>query len=205
MFRCCPIHLRAPTIFVHAGGTTAPSGTVAPVTLSSHVSGYSEHIDVNHQPYWQALPALTYSGVTGKFEAFTQHPESSPENSTHFNDTSNKSPGRNHSTAPAGRLRRRPEEPLPTADLSPPFVGAIASGRSVFTRHMPWALKLKLKLDSDEVGLLDSWEEPDNLHDTSLEHVRIYFSHFIMCNCPFSPAVFACCYGHYYTASCCGY
>lgn len=194
MFSCYSL---AAIMILNAGGTTAVSGTVAPMTLSTHVAGYAEHVDLNHQPYWQALPTPAAAGAAGTFEAFN-YTQTAPEttaqadsdsepqeNSVPTKDASDKSSGRSPSSAPAGRLRRRPEKPLPTPEMSPQFVGAIASGRSVFTRHMPWALKLKLKLDSAEVGLLDSWQEPDDVHDTSLEQVRtLSCNHNDMCSHP---------------------
>jgi len=154
---------------VSQGGSTAPSGTVAPVTLPSHVVGYAEHVDQNHQLYWDPLQT-----PTAMDSAYTSGAFSPPSTATEFGqEPQSESPPRAHyymyaRHPPPGRLTRRPQEPLSLPTMPKSFVGAIASGRSVFTRHMPWALKLKLKLDSAEVGLLHSWQQADDVHDTSL-------------------------------------
>ena len=166
---------------VSQGGSTVPSGAIAPVTLPSHQAGYAEHLDQNHQRYWQALltPAATETVDTlGAFSPprtpptateFGRQPDSEPVVHTH--NTRDQPPAHPSSSVRQFRHARRPQEPLPTPETPPSFVGAIASGRSVFTKHMPWAVKLKLKLDSAEVGLLNSWQQPEDVHDTSLEQV----------------------------------
>ena len=180
---------------VSQGGTTAPSGAVAPVTLPSHVDGYAEHVDVNHRPYWQALPTAPTAQLAEAFAPPPEPPDSESDSDTDAEEEatqqqqeegeqSEPEPNRYQklppgsggsgggSMVPAPRLMRRPSKPPQHA--TPPFAfvgGAIASGRSVFTRRMPWALKLKLKLDSAEVGLLHTWSQPDDLNDQSLAAV----------------------------------
>ena len=190
---------------VSQGGTTAPSGAVAPVTLPSHVDGYAEHVDVNHRPYWQALPTAPTAQLAEAFNApppeppdsesdsdtdaeeATQQQEEGEQSEPEPNRYQKLPPGSGGSgggsMVPAPRLMRRPSKPPQHA--TPPFasVGAIASGRSVFTRRMPWALKLKLKLDSAEVGLLHTWRQPDDLNDQSLAAVATEYDTAFLLSC----------------------
>ena len=183
---------------VSQGGSTARSGAIAPVTLPSHQTGYAEHVDQNHQRYWQALltPATETVDTIGAFShprvptatESGQQPDSE-ERVVHTHNTRDQPSTHPSSSALPVRLTRRPQEPLPTPEMPPSFVGAIASGRSVFTRHMPWAVKLKLQLDSAEVGLLNSWQQPVDVDDTSLEQVASEYEPLIVAADAFREAV----------------